>query len=59
MWSELETLVRAHAGTSDQHGKVLDCLLECKKPSDDRKRAEKGNKEELGEVESAWKDLDR
>lgn len=58
MWSELETLVRMHSGTSEMHGKVLECLLECKKPSDEKRRTEKG-KEELSEVESAWKDLDR
>ena len=59
MWSELETLVRAHVSTSDEHGQVLECLLECKKPSDDKRKTDKGAKDELSEVESAWKDLDR
>lgn len=60
MWSELEALVQAHAGTSDMHQKVLDCLLECKKPSEDRRKSEKmAIKEELSEAESAWKDIDK
>lgn len=60
MWSELEALVKAHAGTSDMHQKVLDCLLECKKPSEDRRKSEKmAIKEELSEAESAWKDIDK
>lgn len=60
MWSELEALIQAHAGTSEMHQKVLDCLLECKKPSEDRRKTEKLTvKDELSEVESAWKDLDK
>lgn len=60
MWSELEALIQAHAGTSEMHQKVLDCLLECKKPTEDRRKTEKqAVKEELSEVESAWKDLDK
>ncbi|XP_052284030.1 integrator complex subunit 13-like isoform X16 [Dreissena polymorpha] len=61
MWSELETLVRAHANTSEAHKRVLECLLECKKPSDDRRKLDKtgSGKEDLSEVESAWKDLDK
>lgn len=60
MWSELEALVQAHASTSDNHQKVLECLLECKKPSEDRRKSEKiSMKDELSEVESAWKDLDK
>lgn len=33
LWGELENLVRAYTGTSGQHEKVLECLLECKKPN--------------------------
>lgn len=60
MWSEMEALVQAHAGTSDMHLKILECLLECKKPSDEKRKADKlAVKDELSEVESAWKDLDK
>ncbi|XP_052780061.1 integrator complex subunit 13-like isoform X2 [Mya arenaria] len=61
MWQELETLVSAHAGTSENHKRVLECLLECKKPSDDKRRLDKSGqaKEEISEAESAWKDLDK
>ena len=60
MWSEMEALVQAHAGTSDMHQKILECLLECKKPSDEKRKADKLTvKDELSEVESAWKDLDK
>ena len=30
MWAELERFIRLHAKTSEQHKKVLDCLLDCK-----------------------------
>lgn len=33
LWNELENLVRAYSDTSSQHAKVLECLLECKKPT--------------------------
>ena len=35
MWSELETLVRAHSATSPAHEKVLQCILDCRKPPGD------------------------
>lgn len=60
MWSELELLIRAHADTSENHQKVLECLLECKKPSDEKRKLEKvAAKEEMSEAESAWKEMDR
>lgn len=31
MWNELETLIRVHC-TTENHGKVLECLQECRKP---------------------------
>ena len=59
-------MVRAHADTSPMHQKVLDCLLDCKKPSDDmkgRKPGEKmGGREErmdTTEMENTWKELDK
>jgi len=61
MWSELETLVSAHAGTSDNHKRILECLLEVRKPTEEQRRRGSGvgGKEDLTEVDSAWKDLDR
>lgn len=64
MWSELESMVRAHSDTSPMHQKVLECLLECKKPSDDakaRKQGDKGRDEkmDISEMENTWKELDK
>lgn len=43
MWSELEKLIEAYADTSPNHQKVLDCLNDCKKPTEDKspKKADK------------------
>ncbi|CAG5133701.1 unnamed protein product [Candidula unifasciata] len=66
LWAELETLVRAYSDTSPQHVKILECLLECKKPGEDTvlltkkggsKRDEKPG--HLPDVEQSWRDLDR
>ncbi|XP_071082400.1 integrator complex subunit 13-like [Haliotis cracherodii] len=68
LWAELEMLVRAHVLTSPFHEKVLECLLECKKPSDDakgspkkalEKSASKDEKMEVSEQEDSWKDYDK
>lgn len=66
MWSELETMVRAHADTSPMHQKVLECLLDCKKPSDDAKGRKPGDKiagreerMDISEMENTWKELDK
>lgn len=63
MWAELENLIRAHADSSPQHQKVLECLLKCKKPSDDVKSSPSSTKEEKQETNTdqnyAWKELDR
>ena len=66
MWSELEGMVRAHSDTSPMHQKVLECLLECKKPSDDAKARKQGDKVlsreekmDITEMENTWKELDR
>ena len=34
MWRECEKLVRCHANNSPNHQRVLECLLNCKGPSD-------------------------
>jgi len=64
MWSELEKFVRAHAGSSSMHHKVLECVLECKKPSVDDGHGGsptgEDRKPSLLELEqAAWKELDR
>ncbi|XP_064604179.1 integrator complex subunit 13-like isoform X2 [Liolophura sinensis] len=73
MWSELEMLVRVYSTTSDQHNKVLDCLLELKKPSPEdfkpttsappKKAPEKAfvkeEKMDTSNVEKGLKELDR
>lgn len=63
MWAELENLIRAHADSSPQHQRVLECLLKCKKPSDDVKSSPSSTKEEKQETNTdqnyAWKELDR
>ncbi|KAK7493936.1 hypothetical protein BaRGS_00014818, partial [Batillaria attramentaria] len=69
LWNELESLVRAYAATSREHEKVLECLLECKKPNPpgedhillhpvpDGKPAVRNDKSDSA-VES-WRDYDR
>ncbi|XP_076469020.1 integrator complex subunit 13-like [Babylonia areolata] len=71
LWGELENLVRAYSDTSPQHAKVLECVLECKKPgppgddphlsmpkvSDSKPPAEERG--DGAQAEQGWKDLDR
>ena len=74
LWAELERFARAHKATSGQHAKVLDCLLECKKPAaaaatadDGRSGAttpggsprRHGSELELKPEDAAWKELER
>lgn len=67
MWAELEKFVRAHADTSPAHEKVLECLVECKKPSEPSHKKGRGSKDvEVKEEKPAspepavaWKELDR
>lgn len=65
MWAELESLIRAHADSSPQHQRVLECLLKCKKPTDDARSSPKKTKEEKSEKDPstdqsyAWQELDR
>lgn len=35
MWNELERFVRAYSNTSASHGKVLECVMECKRKNND------------------------
>ena len=61
MWAELEVFVRKHCDTSANHGKVLECLLECKKPSEESKpvTTPKKEKAEPANPEQSWRDLER
>ena len=72
MWCELERFVRAHSDSSPHHEKVLECLLDCKKPSPESPSPKKGKKDKGGDSESksdstpaspdpalAWKELDK
>ncbi|KAH9494545.1 Integrator complex subunit 13 [Bulinus truncatus] len=68
LWSELEALVRSYADTSDKHNKVLECLMNCKKPGDEKvtvtrktpsKKEDKSGGGNMTDVEQSWKDLDR
>ncbi|XP_070558814.1 integrator complex subunit 13-like [Ptychodera flava] len=69
MWSELETLVRSCSDLSPAHEQVLECLLECRKPSEENPKTSKRKaamevKEEVvekvpvSETEQAWQALD-
>lgn len=40
MWIELETFIRAH-GQTEQHSRVLQCLLEVRNKDDDKTKVEK------------------
>ena len=68
MWAELEKFVRAHSDTSPYHEKVLECLLECKKPSAESASPKKGKAAKEAAVAdgpaspdpaTAWTELDR
>lgn len=52
MWSELETFVRVHCHT-DQHTRVLHCLLECRNKDDEKLKVEKV------ELDQALRELDQ
>lgn len=57
MWNELETFLRANCRT-DQHSRVLNCLLECRNKSDDEKmKLEK--KDDKVELDQALRELDQ
>lgn len=68
-WNELETLIRFHSDTSPMHGKVLECLLDCKKPTEDSKtitspkrgseKVATKEKMEVSEIDQTWKELDK
>ncbi len=47
MWNELETLVKAHVGTSERHQRVLDCIGACRsKPPEEEEKKKRGRKRE-------------
>ncbi|XP_044041416.1 integrator complex subunit 13 isoform X1 [Siniperca chuatsi] len=47
MWNELETLVKTHAGDTDRHQRVLDCIIACRsKPPEEEERKKRGRKRE-------------
>ncbi|KAF0029688.1 hypothetical protein F2P81_018793 [Scophthalmus maximus] len=47
MWNELETLVKTHAGATDKHQRVLDCIVACRsKPPEEEERKKRGRKRE-------------
>ena len=66
MWSELEKLIEAYADTSPNHQKVLDCLNDCKTPTEDKtpKKADKvfAKEEKMdvdSQIEQSWKALEK
>uniref|UniRef100_A0A3Q3VMM2 Uncharacterized protein n=1 Tax=Mola mola TaxID=94237 RepID=A0A3Q3VMM2_MOLML len=62
MWNELETLVKTHAGDTDRHQRVLDCIIACRsKPPEEEERKKRGRKREEREdrtEKNATKDTD-
>ena len=53
MWNELETLVKTHAGATDRHQRVLDCIIACRsKPPEEEERKKRGRKREEREDRS-------
>ncbi|XP_028810432.1 integrator complex subunit 13 isoform X1 [Denticeps clupeoides] len=70
MWNELETLVKAHVGSSERHQRVLECISACRsKPPEEEERKKRGRKREDKEDkaekngkdadEKAWPDSER
>eukprot|EP00106_Octopus_bimaculoides_P016217 XP_014783659.1 PREDICTED: protein asunder homolog [Octopus bimaculoides] len=68
-WNELETLIRCYSDSSPMHEKVLECLIDCKKPSEDsrtlpspKRTADKAfakDKLDASESEQSWKEFDK
>ncbi|KAF7655306.1 hypothetical protein LDENG_00058210 [Lucifuga dentata] len=71
MWNELETLVKTHAGATDRHQRVLDCIIACRsKPPEEEERKKRGRKREEREDrmeknggrdtdDKSWQDTER
>lgn len=71
MWNELETLVKTHAGSTDRHQRVLECIIACRsKPPEEEERKKRGRKREDREErtekngskdaeEKSWQDSER
>ncbi|XP_017270226.1 integrator complex subunit 13 isoform X2 [Kryptolebias marmoratus] len=71
MWNELETLVKTHAGATDRHQRVLECITACRsKPPEEEDRKKRGRKREEREDRSekngsketedkSWQDSER
>ncbi|KAK0131067.1 Integrator complex subunit 13 [Merluccius polli] len=71
MWNELETLVKTHAGGSERHQLVLDCIVACRsKPPEEEERKKRGRKREEREErpekngnkeveDKSWQDSER
>ncbi|KAG7495530.1 hypothetical protein JOB18_001086 [Solea senegalensis] len=71
MWNELETLVKTHAGSTDRHQRVLDCIIACRsKPPEEEERKKRGRKREEREdrtekngskdtEDKSWQDSER
>uniref|UniRef100_A0A665X1R1 Integrator complex subunit 13 n=1 Tax=Echeneis naucrates TaxID=173247 RepID=A0A665X1R1_ECHNA len=71
MWNELETLVKTHAGATDRHQRVLDCIIACRsKPPEEEERKKRGRKREEKEdrtekngskdtEDKSWQDSER
>ncbi|XP_061523581.1 integrator complex subunit 13 isoform X1 [Phycodurus eques] len=71
MWNELETLVKTHAGATDRHQRVLECIVACRsKPPEEEERKKRGRKREDREEraeknvakdveDKSWKDSER
>ncbi|KAM6962345.1 integrator complex subunit 13 isoform 1-T2 [Tautogolabrus adspersus] len=71
MWNELETLVKTHAGATDRHQRVLDCIIACRsKPPEEEEKKKRGRKREEREdktekngskdtEDKSWQDTER
>lgn len=67
----METLVKTHAGSTDRHQRVLDCIIACRsKPPEEEERKKRGRKREDREdrtekngskdpEEKSWQDSER
>ena len=73
MWSELEQLVRAHVDNSEDHQKILECILECRQPDSSSGKAGgsptkrsasqaavvKEEKMDTSDPDSAWAEINK
>ncbi|ESO95710.1 hypothetical protein LOTGIDRAFT_116674, partial [Lottia gigantea] len=59
LWSELEQMASPHSDSSTEHAEILQCILDCKRPSDETKASPKKEKAAVKEEKMDTSDSDQ